>query len=173
MAPRLGTRQSDAKGSGIMRSGTNGGGRGRRRSVRLMAAVGLLGLVMSACAKNAPQNSLKPASPDAFQTYHLFVPVFWIAVAVFVLVEGLIVYSVVRFRRRSDEDAPVQIHGNSRLELTWTILPAVLLLGIGVFTIKTVFSINTYPTGPNVVHATVIGHRWWWEFRYPDSGVVT
>ena len=156
-----------------MRSGTSGGGRGRRRSVFLMAGVALLGLVLSACASNTPQDALKPASPDSRVTNHLFVPVFWIAAGVFVLVEGLVVYAVVRFRRRSDDDSPVQVHGNSKLELTWTIMPALLLLGIGVFTIKTVFSINRYPKGPNVVNATVIGHRWWWEFRYPDSGVVT
>src|SRR3954454_24059903 len=173
MAPRLGMRRNDAKGSPIMRSGTSGGGRSRRRSLFLMSGVALLGLVLSACATNTPQDSLKPAGPDSRITYHLFVPVFWIAVAVFVLVEGLVVYSVIRFRRRSDDDSPVQVHGNSRLELGWTILPALLLLGIGAFTIKTVFSINRYPKGPNVVNATVIGHRWWWEYRYPDSGVVT
>src|SRR4051794_33948417 len=173
MAPRLGTGENDAKGSPIMRSGTNGGGRGRRRSVFVVAGVALLGLVLSACASNTPQDALKPASPDSRVTNHLFVPVFWIAAGVFVLVEGLVVYSVIRFRRRSDDDSPVQVHGNSKLELGWTILPALLLLGIGAFTIKTVFSINRYPKGPNVVNATVVGHRWWWEFRYPDSGVVT
>jgi cytochrome c oxidase subunit 2 len=131
------------------------------------------GMALSACTDHAPQDALKPKGPIARTEDHLFKPVFWIAVAVFILVEGLIVYSVIRFRRRGDDDAPVQVHGNSTLELGWTIAPAVLLLVIGFFTIKTVFEVNRIPKGPNVVHVTVIGHRWWWEYRYPDLRITT
>ena len=146
--------------------------RPRARRYAIGTVVALSSLVVAACGHSV-QDPLKPRGPDARVTNNLFVPVFWIAVGVFVLVEGLIVVAVIKFRRRSDDDAPVQVHGNTRLETTWTVLPALLLFGIGFFTIKTVFDVNRIPKGPNVVHATVIGHRWWWEFRYPGTGVVT
>jgi cytochrome c oxidase subunit 2 len=139
----------------------------------LVAAVLLLATVLSGCVNNAPQDALKPQGPESRVTYHLFVPVFWIAVAVFIIVESLIVYCVVRFRARDDEESPVQIHGSRSLETAWTIIPALLLGTIGIFTIKTVFEINRIPKGPDVLHVQVIGHRWWWEFRYPDANVVT
>ena len=148
------------------------GGRGRRNA-RLLAATVALATLMSACVENAPQDALDPEGPVARTQDTLFKPVFWIAVGVFILVEALIVYCVVRFRARSDDDAPVQIHGSRVLETTWTIIPALLLAGIGIFTIRTVFEINDIPEGPEVVNVNVIGHRWWWEYRYPDSGVIT
>ena len=149
-----------------MRFGRDGGsGRGRGRA-RLLALVVVLGTAQSACVSNAPQTALKPQGHESRITDHLFKPVFWIAVAVFVL-------AVVRFRARSDDDAPVQIHGSRTLETTWTVIPALLLAGIGIWTIKTVFDVNRIPKGPEVVNVNVIGHRWWWEYKYPASGVTT
>src|SRR5207248_692307 len=82
-------------------------------------AVFLLAMVMSGCVSNAPQDALDPQGHESRTTYHLFKPVFWIAVGVFILVEGLIVLVVVRFRRRSDDESPLQIHGSRSLETAW------------------------------------------------------
>jgi cytochrome c oxidase subunit 2 len=153
--------------------GRRSGSRRARGSARLLTAIVILALFLTACVSNAPQDALQPAGHESRMTYHLFVPVFWIAAAVFILVEALIVIAVVRFRARSDDEAPVQIHGSRKLETAWTIAPALLLGTIGIFTIKTVFDVSRIPKGPNVMHAKVIGHRWWWEFQYPDTGVVT
>ena len=131
----------------------------------------LLGLVAVACAKNAPQDTLAPVGPVAEQADNLFRPVFWIAVVIFFLVEGMLVYAMWRFRRRSDADAPKQIHGNTRLEIFWTILPAMLLAGIGVPTVLTIFDVAERPAGPDVVRVKVIGHQWWWEYEYLDVKV--
>jgi cytochrome c oxidase subunit 2 len=128
---------------------------------------------LTACVNNGPQDALKPAGPDARKLDTLFKPVFWIAVVVFVLVEGLVLYCVIRFKARSDDDAPVQVHGNFRAELGWTIAPAILLLVVGVFTIKTIFDVNRVPKGADVVQVDVTGHRWWWEYQYPGIGVTT
>lgn len=136
----------------------------------------LIGVAAAACGTaDQPQNTLKPEGPQANQLDNLFRPVFWIAVAVFFLVTGLVAFIVVRFRDKGegDQTAPEQIHGNARLEIGWTILPAVLLAVIGFFTVATVFDINRQPEGPDVLQVTVIGHQWWWEYQYPDSGVVT
>ena len=143
-------------------------GRNARRMRRgaWTALLTVLGLVAVACAKDAPQDTLTPIGPVAQQADNLFRPVFWIAVAIFFFVEGLLVYAMWRFRRRSDADAPKQIHGNTRLEIFWTILPAVLLAGIGVPTVVTIFDVAQRPVGADVVHVKVTGHQWWWEYEY-------
>jgi cytochrome c oxidase subunit II len=137
-----------------------------------MAAVVGLGLVLAGCASNAPQDTLKPAGPFSHKINTLFQPVFWIAVAVFVVVEGLIVFAVFRFREKSEHDAPRQVHGNTRLEITLTVLPALLLGVIAVPTVGTILDLARKPPGRPLT-VDVIGHRWWWEYRYEGSGVVT
>ncbi len=145
-------------------------GRNARRSRRGVwtALLTVPVLFLAACAKNAPQDTLAPEGPVARQADNLFRPVFWIATAIFVLVEGMLVYALWRFRRRSDADAPKQIHGNTRLEIIWTILPAVLLAGIGVPTVLTIFDVAERPVGANVITVRVTGHQWWWEYEYTD-----
>ena len=157
-----------------MTPGRTGKNRNRWTRGRLAAALVVASAtLLSACTTHAPQDTLRAQGPVAQTENNLFKPVFWIAVAVFLFVEGLIVYCVVRFRRRSEDDAPVQVHGNSKLELFWTIAPAILLATIGVFTIKTVFEVSRIPKGPNVLQVQVIGHRWWWEYQYPGLNVTT
>ncbi|HUR18715.1 MAG TPA: cytochrome c oxidase subunit II [Acidimicrobiales bacterium] len=145
----------------------------RRR--HLTAASGFVVLtLLSACGdKELPQNALDPKGPEAIRLDNLIRPVFLIAAAVFVLVEGLVVYVALRFRRRSDDEAPKQVHGNVKAEIGWTIAPAAVLLVVGVFTVFTLFDISETPAGPGVVRVTVTGHRWWWEYEYPDHDVVT
>jgi cytochrome c oxidase subunit II len=144
-------------------------GRKPRRTRRaLWTSLTLLVFTMAACAANAPQDTLKPDGPVARQEDHLFKPVFWIAAAVFVLVEFMVVYFAWRFRQRSDADAPKQIHGNKRLEILWTILPAALLAGIAIPTVLTIFDVAQRPVGSNVLNVKVTGHQWWWEYEYTD-----
>jgi cytochrome c oxidase subunit 2 len=124
--------------------------------------------VLSACARaNLPQNTLAPQGPQAHKIDVLFQWVFWIAVGVFVLVEGALVYFLVRFRHRPGRAVPAQVHGNKRLEVTWTIIPATLLAIIAVPTIATIFNLARVP--PNALRITVTGHQWWWEARYPEQ----
>ena len=133
-----------------------------------------LGLLLSACANSSlRQDALDPQGPVARKEHHLILPVFAVAGLVFLLVEGLIIFSSVKYRRRSDNDSPVQVHGNVKMELTWTILPAVTLVVIGIFTVGTIVQLDRIPKGPDVLRVTVTGHRWWWEYTYPDEHVVT
>ncbi|MEY2398751.1 MAG: cytochrome c oxidase subunit [Actinomycetota bacterium] len=132
-------------------------------------------LLLGACNKNVqPQNVLDPQAPIARQLDNLWNPVFAVAVVVFVLVESLVLIVVFRFRRRSDDDAPKQVHGNTKLELTWTAAPALVLAVVGFFTVINIGELDAYPkAGPNVMRVNVIGHQWWWEFDYPANGVAT
>ena len=127
----------------------------------------------SACVSNAPQDALKPKGTESRALNHRLNPVFWVAGVVFVLVQGLVLYAAIRFRRRSDDEAPKQIHGSLALELGWGIVPALILAVVGVFTVAKVFEVSHIPKGPDVVHVDVIGHRWWWEYQYKDPADET
>lgn len=132
------------------------------------------GLLLVSCGnEELPQNSLDPEGPVARKLDDLIDPVFLVAGLVFVLVQGLVLYSALRFRRRSEDEAPRQVHGNAKLELGWTIAPALILLVISVFTVGAIADINRKAEGADVVSVNVTGHQWWWEFEYPDRGVVT
>lgn len=156
-------RSATRRASGVPRPGSSP----RRRQIALFAA---LAVALAACS--GEQSVLDPAGPYASKPDGLFRLTFWIAVVVFVLVQGLIVYAAVKFRARGDEDAlPVQTHGNTRLEIFWTVVPALILAGIAVPTVQQIFDLAEEPDGAVVVE--VIGHRWWWEYRYPGLGITT
>ena len=142
---------------------------------RLFWVLGLvaLGLMLASCAPDASQDSLKPAGPYAQEIHDLFVPVFWVAVLVFVIVEGGIVLLLVKFRHRKGRDRmPPQIHGNTRLEIGWTILPAVVLAFVTVPTVATLWDLARTPPD-DALHVTVEGHQWWWGFVYTDEDMKT
>jgi len=143
---------------------------GLRRLVRIAPAFCLLLLV--GCAHNYPQTTLNPRGDFARLVDHLFRTTVWWAAVVFVLVEGALLIAVFKFRGRPDDPEPNQSHGNTALEVAWTIIPAFILLLIAVPTVRTIFKTSGYATG-DVVQIEVVGHQWWWEFRYPGLGVVT
>jgi cytochrome c oxidase subunit 2 len=123
-------------------------------------------LAMSACAKKAPLDTLDPKGSQARTIDHLFNPVLIIAGVVFVLVQGGVLFLAWRFRKRKDDDGslPEQVHGNVKLELAWTILPALLLAGVGGATVLTLLDLSEKPV--NAMEVTVVGQQWWWEYRY-------
>ncbi len=136
---------------------------------KLGATLIAVALLAGGCAANAPQDTLDPAGPYAEQIDNLFMPVVWIAVAVFVLVQGVIVFAVIRWRRRGDDDdeMPIQMHGSTKLEIGWTILPALVLGLLAIFTIPVIFDLNAKPAG--ALEVTVTGQKYWWGFDYPEG----
>lgn len=97
---------------------------------------------------------------------------FGIAAAVFVLVEGLIVFAIFRFRERSATALPKQTHGNNKAEIAWTIAPTLLLLAIAIPTVAGIYRIAK-PPGDDRLEVKVTAHQWWWEVEYADSKVIT
>jgi cytochrome c oxidase subunit 2 len=87
------------------------------------------------------------------------------------LVEVLLVYIIWRFRARPNQPRPRQIHGNTKLEILWTTIPAIIIVIISVPTILTIFDIQKRAP-EDALQIEVIGHQWWWEFRYPEQGIV-
>ena len=139
----------------------------------MVLGLAALALVAAACAPNATQSALEPRGPYAQKSFDLFVPVFWVAAAIFVVVEGTLVLFAIRYRHRKNRSRiPPQVHGNTRLEIAWTILPTLILAGVAVPTIATIWDLAAKPQG-DVLEVNVLGHQWWWEFDYPDQRIVT
>jgi cytochrome c oxidase subunit II len=118
---------------------------------------------------------VEPASPNAARILHLFVAVFLICVAIFVVVVTLICISIVRFRA-TNSSLPRQDFGSHRAEIVWTIPPGVIVLGLGLYSARLILSITAVPSmaaPAGDADLVVVGHQWWWEVRYPSSRAVT
>ena len=144
-------------------------------SRRLAIYLGLIALVSGCASEDLPQNFLEPTGRVAVEIDALWDLVFPIAVGVFVLVEGTLLFVLFRFRARgTDTSLPKQVQGNARLEVVWTIIPALILAVIAVPTVQTIFSLAEGPP-PDALELRVIAKQYWWEFEYPEAlgGVVT
>ncbi len=144
-----------------------------RRHARVWApAILLVVLALAGCARDYPQTTLAPSGDFGRIVDHLFMTTVWWATAVFVLVEGALLYAIVKFRARPGAPEPEQTHGNTTVEIIWTIIPAAILAMIAVPTVKAIFETAKEP-GADALQVEVIGHQWWWEFRYPGLNIVT
>jgi cytochrome c oxidase subunit 2 len=112
-----------------------------------------------------------PNSPLASATTNLFIFILAIAGFILALVTFLLVYSIIRYRSRGEQGEPPQILGNTKLEIVWTVVP-IITLGIVFVYMLQVMGI-TLPRSAQNPDMIVIGHQWWWEVHYPQSGVVT
>jgi cytochrome c oxidase subunit 2 len=128
----------------------------------------LFGLCLLLIAGCSVGNSsiLDPQGPVALQESDLFWFILIVATIVFVLVESVLIYSVVRFRAKPDSPEPRQIHGNTKLEIWWTIVPSLILFLVLGLTVRTLFSIQEPADTGHTMYVNVYGHQWWWEFRY-------
>lgn len=138
------------------------------------AVVPIVLLALAACSPEHPQSTFAGDGPIARDQAELFNIIFWIAVAVFIVVEGMIIYAVWRYRRR-DDSMPKQVHGNTKLEIAWTIIPSIIIAAIAVPTIIGIWEQQRGAPDDmgEVLEVEAIGHRWWFEFRYPAQEVVT
>jgi cytochrome c oxidase subunit II len=139
----------------------------------LAVALVLLVCLASACSPDQyPQTTLRPRADFARDADHIFRTTLLWATIVFVLVEGALLLAIWKFRDRPGAAEAVQTHGNTTVEIIWTIIPAFILAMIAVPTVRTIFKTATKP-GPDALQVEVIGHQWWWEFRYPQLGITT
>lgn len=136
--------------------------RWRRATAAAVVAVG--GLVLAGCAKDAPQDALDPAGPNAQKIDNLQKPVFAIAGVVLLLVAAAVTWVVIRYRDRG-QPIPVQSHGKPALEIGLTILPALILVGIAIPTVGTLFALADTDDTECLVNVT--GQQWWFEIDYP------
>jgi cytochrome c oxidase subunit 2 len=142
------------------------------RLVRWLIPV-FLGLCLLFIAGCSTGNSsiLNPQGPVASQEAGLFWFILVVATVVFVAVESALLYSVFRFRERPGAPEPRQIHGNTRLEIWWTIVPSLVLFLVLGLTVNTLLKIQepASTSSSPTMYVNVYGHQWWWEFRYFDN----
>jgi cytochrome c oxidase subunit 2 len=124
---------------------------------------------------NAVPNIFKPKSTPAEAINHLSIFVLVITGLIFVVVFSLLGYAVLKFRTRADQDKsePAQVYGSTQIELAWTIIPVLIVVVLFLATARVIHAIQDAPKPPTAVEVTVIGHQFWWEFRYPGFGIVT
>jgi cytochrome c oxidase subunit 2 len=120
-------------------------------------------------------NIFAPASTPAKEIADLSDFVLVITGIIFVVVFALLTYSVVKFRVRAVDAGrePAQVYGSTQIELAWTVIPILIVVVLFLATARVIHAIQDAPQPPAAVEVTVIGHQYWWEFRYPKLGIVT
>jgi cytochrome c oxidase subunit II len=120
-------------------------------------------------------NIFKPASTPAASIAGLSILVVAVCLAIFVVVAGVLTYTIVRFRRpRFDIDRePPQVYGSSQIEIAWTVIPVLIVVVLTMATARVITEVQDKGPQPDALFVTVVGHQWWWEVRYPSFGVVT
>jgi cytochrome c oxidase subunit 2 len=146
--------------------------------VRVVIGGALFGMCAASAAVAQPiqrSSIFDPVSPPAAEIYTLSLLVLGICAAIFAVVSGLIIYCIVVFRHRPGDDGrePAQIYGSNPIELAWTMIPFLIVFVLFLVTTRTLLAVQKAAPPPGAVNVTVIGHQWWWEFRYPDLGIVT
>ncbi|NUO38663.1 MAG: cytochrome c oxidase subunit II, partial [Gemmatimonadaceae bacterium] len=143
-----------------------------RRSLAA-ALPALLAVVFTACSAVGYPNSIFTRHTEFNREIgSLFDILIWLGTIVFIFVEAILLYTIWRYRRRSDQDRPEHVHGNTTLEILWTAIPALILAFIAVPTVRTIFRTQAAASA-DALQVEVIGHQWWWEFRYPQYKITT
>ena len=135
----------------------------------------LLGVLflITGCDSNGERSTIMPESDFGRSIHTIYVQIFWWTVGIFIIVEGALLYAILKFRVKTEShEAPEQVHGHTGLEIAWTILPAVILVFIAVPTIRTIFAVAAEPPA-NALVVKVSAQQWFWHFEYPDLGIRT
>ena len=155
-----------------------------RRLVSKAAGIAVLlggGLLAASLCFGAPQNPSQipsifdPRSTPAESIYHLSHFVLSITGLIFAVVFSLLAYVVVKYRKRPGDAGrePTQVYGSTQIELAWTVIPILIVVVLFLATARVIHSVQDAPKPPSALEITAIGHQFWWEFRYPQLGVVT
>jgi cytochrome c oxidase subunit 2 len=127
-----------------------------------------------AAEPSATTSIFAPLSAPADVILGVALVVLAVCAVIFVVVGGLLVYALVRYRQRaSDVGEPPQVYGSDRLEMAWTVLPVLVVVVLALVTARTIYDVQGAVPPPNALEIRLIGHQWWWEVRYPDLNIVT
>ncbi|MEO8207181.1 MAG: cytochrome c oxidase subunit II, partial [Chthoniobacterales bacterium] len=145
-------------------------------------AILLFALLAAVSAKADDETTLRPIanifdplSTPAVQISHIAILVLAICAGIFLIVSGILVYTIIKFRIRPDDNGrePPQVYGGTQIELAWTVLPILITLVLIAVTARTIGDIQNAKMPETAVKVRIVGHQWWWEIHYPDMGVVT
>jgi cytochrome c oxidase subunit 2 len=117
-----------------------------------------------------------PKATPAHLVFELSMFVLAITAAIFLTAAGVLAYVLIRYRQRATDSAdnePPQIYGSNQIEISWTVIPIIIVVVLFLTTARVIFS-TEYATKPDTaLDVIVIGHQFWWEFRYPKLGITT
>ena len=139
------------------------------------ALKGFLVLFAQALLAGSPTNIFDPAATPARFIFGLSMLVLSVTLAIFLIVGGLLLYALIRFRHRSSDSGhePAQIYGSNQIELSWTVIPILIVVMLFLSTTRVIWQTEAAPKPASAVDVIIIGHQFWWEYRYPKLGVVT
>ena len=155
---------------------------GRRSSVQFFVIVvaAFLSAVSTVRAQDSTirsiQNIFDPLSAPAETLYQISLLVLAVCAGIFLIVGGLLTYAIIRYRHRGPEDdreEPPQVYGSAAIELAWTVPPILIVVMLVLVTARTIGEIQHPKLSDAAEEIRVIGHRYWWEIRYPQHDVVT
>ena len=117
----------------------------------------------------SPTNIFAPASTPADSIFGLSTFVLWVTGAIFVVVFAVLLYSVVKFRTRRNDDGrePPQVYGSNQVELAWTVIPILIVVALFLVSARVIISIQQAVPPEKALEVVVIGHQFWCEYRYP------
>jgi cytochrome c oxidase subunit II len=144
----------------------------RIRTAVLLTAVTLLAAACGWSGWETPMTTVLPKSDFGEMTHGLFMLISWWSLAIFLVVEAVLLYACWRFRAKPGDGLPRQIHGHTPLEISWTVAFALILLVFAVPTIRVIFKTQEAPAA-EALRVDVVGKQWWWQFSYPGLNVVT
>jgi cytochrome c oxidase subunit 2 len=150
----------------LRRLGTRNAG-----AAALTVALAVLAMSLTACGQNHPDSIFHQRTDFNREVDFLFKLIIYIGTAVFIFVEAILVLTLIKYRSRPGQPAPEHVHGNTTLEIAWTVIPLVILAIIAVPTVRTIFRTQAKARA-DALQVEVIGHQWWWEFRYPQYTVA-
>lgn len=151
------------------------------RADRIPGLRGLAGAVSGAFAfaatarADAPMTLFSPADPQAQSIYGISLFVLAITLGIFIVVAGLLTFVLIRYRQRPGDDnrEPAQIYGSNQIELSWTVIPILIVVTLFLTTTRVILGTEAIEKPKGALEVTVIGHQFWWEYHYPKLGIVT
>ena len=144
------------------------------RWLRRALPAAVLAPLLAACSFDGAQSTFRPAGEIARDQMDLFMWTWYLSWPVMIGVFGALIYVLIRYRRRKDDEMPVQSHGNPALEVILTIIPVIIIIAVAIPTVRSIFRTQTFVEATAedvVVHVT--GYQWWWKFEYPQYGITT
>ena len=142
----------------------------------MFAGSNILVLLQTGLRERRVANMFRPLGTQAANEYQIALFTFAITGTIFVIVAGLLFYTIWRFRHRPSDrnpEEPPQVYGSNQIEIAWTFIPILgvfVLIGV---TSRFIFSLQDTTLPKAAEHVRVVGHQWWWEVHYPDYGIVT
>lgn len=142
----------------------------------MLALVVALLLQLQGLPEHRVTDVFKPMASPAEAEKNIALLTLGITGGIFLVVGGLIIFTIVRFRRKAGDNLhqePPQVYGSNQIEAAWTIIPILIVFILIGVSARVIAAVENASPPKNTTHITLIGHQWWWEVYYPDYGVRT